>query len=195
MGHTRTTGAQQGRRAFAARGLGVLAGLVVAGTSSAVAYAAKDEPARAARLRADDSEWRFCERCYGMIHVYVGLGVGRCPGAGDGHYAAGYQFRLPYNVPETATAQADWRYCQRCLGLFYFGYPGGGWCPAGGSHLAKGYDYVLPHDVVETPTSQAYWRFCTKCYALFYWGYPTKGRCPAGDAHEAAGYNFVIPHF
>ncbi|MFI1105075.1 hypothetical protein [Streptomyces melanogenes] len=195
MDPTHTTGARTDRRTFAVRGLGILAGLVVAGTGGTVAYAAQGEPARASGPRADDGQWRSCERCYGIVHLYFGLGVGRCPGASDGHYLAGYTFHLPYDVPETANAQANWRSCERCYGLFYFGYPGGGWCPAGGSHVAKGANYVVPHDVVETPNSQAYWRFCTKCYALFYWGYPTKGRCPAGGAHEAAGYNFVVPHY
>ncbi|ANP51418.1 hypothetical protein J2Z21_002774 [Streptomyces griseochromogenes] len=110
-----------------------------------MAHAAQDQPARADRLRDEDTVRRFCERCYGMIHVLFGLGVGRCPGASDGHYAAGHQFRLPCNVPETPTAQADWRYCERCLGLSCFGYPEGGWCPAGDAHEAAGYDFVIPH--------------------------------------------------
>ncbi|MER5780188.1 hypothetical protein ABT104_00455 [Streptomyces mobaraensis] len=181
--------AQPGRRVFAVRGLGVLAGLVAAGTSGVAAHAA---PAR--RVRAEEEGWSFCDRCYGMVHLYFGQGVGRCAGAPAGHYLAGYSFAMPHDVPETANAQANWRACQRCYGLFFFGYPSGGWCPAGGSHYASGINYVLPHEVAETPKSQAYWRFCTKCYGLFYWGYPTKGACPAGGAHEAAGYNFVIPH-
>ncbi|GHE03340.1 hypothetical protein [Streptomyces alanosinicus] len=61
-----------------------------------------------------------------MIHVYFGLDVDVCPAASDGHSVAGYRFRIPYDVPETPTAQAAWRSCERCLGMFYFGYPGGG---------------------------------------------------------------------
>ena len=90
--------------------------------------------------------------------------------------------------------QSFWRYCAKCHGLFFDGYPAKGSCAAGGAHAAAGYTFVLPHDVPEIPTAQAAWRYCGKCHGLFYDGYPEKGTCPAGNGHAAAGYTFVLPH-
>ncbi len=39
----------------------------------------------------------------------------------------------------------DWRYCGKCHGIFYAGYPDNGRCAAGGGHNAIGYNLVLPH--------------------------------------------------
>ena len=91
--------------------------------------------------------------------------------------------------------QRDWRYCDKCHGLFFDGYPEKGRCPAGGGHIAIGYNFVLPHDVPGTSTGQRDWRYCDKCHGLFFDGYPEKGRCPADGGHAAIGYNFVLPHW
>ncbi|HLZ64087.1 MAG TPA: hypothetical protein VKR06_44730 [Ktedonosporobacter sp.] len=93
-----------------------------------------------------------------------------------------------------ALQQFDWRFCVKCEGLFFNGYPGKGTCAAGGGHAPAGYNFYLPHDIPGTPTAQADWRFCVKCEGLFFNGYPGKGTCAAGGAHQAAGYNFIIPH-
>jgi hypothetical protein len=107
----------------------------------------------------------------------------------------------PVGAKETASdarpaaedsAQAGWRYCQKCESMFFDGYPTKGVCPAGGAHSAAGYDFVLPHDI--SGPGQPDWKFCQKCQSMFFDGYPTKGVCPAGGAHSAAGYNFVLPH-
>ncbi len=90
--------------------------------------------------------------------------------------------------------QNEWRYCGKCHGMFYNGYPDKGRCAAGGGHEAIGYNFVLPHDIPGTPTAQNEWRYCGKCHGMFYNGYPDKGRCAAGGGHEAIGYNFVLPH-
>ncbi|MFI6100763.1 hypothetical protein ACIA8G_34875 [Lentzea sp. NPDC051213] len=90
--------------------------------------------------------------------------------------------------------QGNWRFCTKCYGLFFYGYPTDGVCPAGGAHGMAGYNFILPHDVSETSTAQGNWRFCTKCFGMFFRGYPSDGRCPAGAGHDAAGYNFVLPH-
>ncbi|MER5352332.1 hypothetical protein ABT093_18630 [Kitasatospora sp. NPDC002551] len=90
--------------------------------------------------------------------------------------------------------QNNWRFCQKCFVMFFWGYPSDGVCPAGGAHSAQGYNFILPYDVPETATAQRNWRFCQKCYSMFFWGYPSDGVCPAGGAHSAQGFNFVLPH-
>jgi hypothetical protein len=39
--------------------------------------------------------------------------------------------------------QFDWRYCGKCHGLFFDGYPDKARCPAGEGHKAIGYNFGL----------------------------------------------------
>ncbi|HWU89046.1 MAG TPA: hypothetical protein VN253_17395 [Kofleriaceae bacterium] len=138
--------------------------------------------------------WRYCGKCHGMF--FDGYpDKGRCPDEGPrGHVAAGYDFVLPHDVPGTPNAQNAWRYCDKCHGIFFDGYPNKGCCAAGGGHEAAGYEFVLPHDVPGTPNAQNAWRYCDKCHGMFFDGYPDKGVCPIGGGHEAIGYEFVLPY-
>ena len=88
--------------------------------------------------------------------------------------------------------QANWRFCQKCHGMFFAGY-GGGRCPGGDKHSAQGANFVLPYDLPSGPTAQQGWRFCKNCCAMFFEGYGG-GRCPAGGSHVAEGAHFVLPH-
>ena len=90
--------------------------------------------------------------------------------------------------------QNSWRYCGKCHGLFYDGYPEKGSCPSGGGHEALGWNFRLLYDIPGSPTAQTDWRFCGKCNGLFFDGYPDKGACPASRAHSAIGFDFVLPH-
>jgi hypothetical protein len=140
----------------------------------------------------DRPYWRFCNKCQVMFSTEAAENA--CA-AGGKHVPQGYDFRLPFGVPGTPTAQTNWRCCRYCQAMFYNGYQSKGRCPAAKSHVADTtFQYVLPHDVPGTPTAQTAWRFCNKCFAMFYDGYPNKGRCPAGDGHVAQGYDFVLPH-
>ena len=135
-------------------------------------------------------QWRYCRKCHVMF--YDGYpNKGRCA-AGGGHLAQGFNFLLPYNVPETKQAQGAWRYCDKCHVMFFDGYPQKGVCAAGGGHAAQGFVFVLPHDVSPRGIVQNAWRYCEKCHAMFYDGYANKGRCPAGAGHRAQGFNFVL---
>ena len=93
--------------------------------------------------------------------------------------------------PLDASAQRDWRYCDKCQAMFFDGYPTKGVC-AGGAHNAQGFNFMLPHDV--PGPGQPDWRYCEKCQTMFYDGYPTKGVCAAGGIHRAEGFNFALPH-
>lgn len=89
--------------------------------------------------------------------------------------------------------QRDWRFCHKCVGMFFDGRPDKGICPRGGGHEAAGFNFVLPH-TCPFPTAQPDWRFCHKCVGMFFDGRPDKGICPRGGGHEAAGLNFDLPH-
>lgn len=140
----------------------------------------------------DRPYWRFCNKC--QVMFYTDADSNSCA-AGGTHVPQGYQFRLPFDAPETSTVQRNWRSCNKCQAMFFNGYQKKGSCPAGGGHVADNtFRYSLPHDVLGTPTAQTDWRFCNKCHSMFYDGYPAKGRCAAGGGHVAQGYNFVLPH-
>ncbi|MGA2600026.1 MAG: hypothetical protein ABSH09_23905 [Bryobacteraceae bacterium] len=153
------------------------------------------------------ADWRYCEKCH--VLFYDGFPAkGRCPGgiAGiGGHTAQGYDFDLSYDLPESGTAQAAWRYCAKCGVMFYDGYSDKGSCAAGGGHQSQGFNFTLPHDIAATPNAQAAWRYCGACHSMYYDGYPAKGLCPATRTsnlqrgtfylgHQASGFDFVLPH-
>lgn len=69
---------------------------------------------------------------------------GACP-RGGGHSAAGFNFVLHHDAPETSTNQANWRFCRKCNVMFFDGRPDKGKCPRGGGHEAAGFNFVLAH--------------------------------------------------
>src|SRR5215813_564080 len=92
--------------------------------------------------------------------------------------------------------QTDWRFCNKCMSMFWNGNPNKGRCPAGGGHVAQGFIFNLHYDSNKAPTPQKIqydWRFCNKCMSMFWDGNPNKGRCPAGGGHHAQGFNFHLP--
>lgn len=91
--------------------------------------------------------------------------------------------------------QQDWRFCNKCDGLFYDGFPDKGVCPGGGSHVAQGFNFELPFNTQPARDTQKDWRYCGKCHGMFFAGFPNNfGTCPAGGGHSAVGYNFVLHH-
>jgi uncharacterized protein with PIN domain len=138
------------------------------------------------------SDWRFCDKC-GVMFFEGFPSKGVCAAGGD-HQAAGFNFVLPHDVPETSTAQQSWRFCSKCNSMFFDGSPNKGVCAEGGAHSSAGFNFVLPHAAPETPTAQQNWRFCGKCRAIFFNGSAIKGACAAGGAHEAVGLLYALPH-
>ena len=139
---------------------------------------------------ATQDNWRLCSKC--SAQFFNGYPQkGRCP-AGGGHAAQGFNFVLPYDVPESPQAQGAWRFCNKCNELFFGADPQTGACPTGGGHVAQGFNFVLPHDVPESRVAQPGWRFCCKCNAMYFDGNRSKGRCPVGGGHLAQGFNFVL---
>lgn len=145
---------------------------------------------------AQQTEWRFCPKCFSMFFNGDAGSNGKCPAGGE-HVAQGFQFNLPFDVPETE-GQPDWRFCRKCFAMFFDGAPNKGVCPGGGGHENPniGFHFVLPHDVSET-IGQPGWRFCDKCFAMFFDGSQNKGVCPGGGGghrNPAIGFHFVLPH-
>jgi hypothetical protein len=99
--------------------------------------------------------------------------------------------------------QPDWRFCDKCFGMFYShpnaanGFPGK--CPATGAHHAQGFVFTLHYDSnkvqpVAGRDSQYDWRFCGKCFSMFWDGAADKGHCAGSGGHASFGFMFGLPH-
>jgi len=88
--------------------------------------------------------------------------------------------------------QSNWRWCNKCQGLFFAGHNQGS-CPAGGSHNHGGsWDYTLLAN--QNGYSQSNWRWCNKCQGLFFAGH-NQGSCPAGGSHNHGGsWDYTVLH-
>lgn len=99
--------------------------------------------------------------------------------------------------PGTARAQAgdqrDWRFCDKCMAMFWNGTGAKGACPAGGGHNAQGFLFNIHYDNAKPPTPFIQWDWRSKCMAMFWDGDPNnKGRCQAGGAPTAQGLMFGL---
>jgi hypothetical protein len=131
--------------------------------------------------------WRWCARCQGLF--FAGASertptLGTCPAGGAHSMARSGSYVLVENTAIPG-AQADWRWCAKCRGLF-FGGNAGSRCPAGGAHTSAGSgNYSLPYASAAI-AGQPSWRWCRKCQGLFF-GANRGSRCPAGGAHDGTG--------
>jgi hypothetical protein len=98
-----------------------------------------------------------------------------------------------------STTQPGWRYCHKCVGMFFGGKPsvatGTGVCPADHAHhdpSASGrYAMLFGED---GPGQQGKWKWCRKCQGLFFGGNATNGFCPAGGPHDpSASGHYAVP--
>ena len=89
--------------------------------------------------------------------------------------------RFNTDVGGIQMAQANWRWCHKCQGMFFGGFLGV--CPAGGMHDINGSGNYQLQDQPGDP-GQHNWRWCHKCSGLFFAGNPTTGWCPQGGGHE-----------
>jgi hypothetical protein len=82
--------------------------------------------------------------------------------------------------------QDNWRWCEKCEGMWFNGHTTKGVCPYGGHHSSVGsgnYCLYMP----PLAGSQGNWRWCHKCEGLWFNGHTTKGVCPAGGHHSSEG--------
>jgi hypothetical protein len=141
------------------------------------------------------SDWRFCGKCFSMFFDGDPNRKGACPNDGRNHSAVGYMFTLPHDIPEAGNGQSQWRFCQKCFAMFFDADPNHkGICDAGGGHQSQGFMFVLPHDVPGSSTAQTAWRFCQKCFVMFFDGFDGKGSCAGRGGHQSQGFMFVLPH-
>jgi hypothetical protein len=153
------------------------------------------------QLQAD---WRWCNKCQGLFFG-GGLANSHCPTGGT--HAAPAQsgsgnYSLPYNVPADPNRQSDWRWCNKCQGLFWGGGLAVSHCPAGGTHAppqqSGSWNYSLPHNVSADPNKQSDWRWCNKCQGLFWGGGLANSHCPTGGTHappqQSGSGNYSLPH-
>jgi hypothetical protein len=104
-----------------------------------------------------------------------------------------YEIRRP-------PTQTDWRWCDRCQGLYFGGGVASSRCPAGGTHTAPGRfssSYGLPFNLTDEPDHQSDWRWCNKCQGLYYGGGVATSSCAAGGTHAPASASgsadYVLP--
>ncbi|MEV4116098.1 hypothetical protein [Nonomuraea sp. NPDC049695] len=80
-------------------------------------------------------------------------------------------------------AQAGWRWCERCSGLWYSLNGTRGGCPAGdildGGHHSTGSGNYILKTIEDGGRGQSNWRWCGACQGLWYWGNSTFGHCPS----------------
>lgn len=85
--------------------------------------------------------------------------------------------------------QNNWRWCNKCQGLFFVGSTFGV-CPAGGTHSPPGSSGSADYDLTHTTAPAGYqpgWRWCHKCNGMFFSLNTTSGHCPTGGGHSFTG--------
>jgi len=92
--------------------------------------------------------------------------------------------------------QTNWRWCNKCQGLWFAGNPSKGACPGGDGHTHSGSGdyYTLVYNTTFGANQQDNWRWCNKCQGLWFAGNPSKGACPGGDGHTHSGSgDYILP--
>jgi hypothetical protein len=90
--------------------------------------------------------WRRCGYCKGLFFDgYESKGV--CPGRRGGHVpeAQGHDFYLKYGMTPIGSQQDNWRFCDKCYGMFFLPQNANSICSAGGNHHAASESYVLDY--------------------------------------------------
>jgi hypothetical protein len=138
------------------------------------------------------------------VYYSGGVAVSKCP-AGGTHTPSGQSgsanYILPYGAPIAPSSQNNWRWCNKCQGLFYGGGLAASKCPAGGTHTppdqSGSVDYILPYGAPINESGQNNWQWCNKCQGLYYGGNLAASKCPAGATHTPPGQSgsvdYILP--
>lgn len=90
-------------------------------------------------------------------------------------------------------AQRNWRWCNKCHGLFFAGNRTTGACPAVGGHDYGGsgnYAMVAYRDLLP-PSVQSNWSWCGNCQGLFFTGNDRPWPCPHGGDHVISSGSYT----
>jgi hypothetical protein len=93
-----------------------------------------------------EEKWSRCQRCKAVFYDGWDDNKGRCPSWETRSHVAepgGFPYILQMNVAPRPDQQTDWRFCEKCLCLFYLPHNVDGDCAAGGVHKAGSDRYVL----------------------------------------------------
>jgi LysM domain len=104
--------------------------------------------------------------------------------------------------PQPVPTQPNWRWCNKCQGLFFGGHLAESDCPAGGRHAdpaqSRSGNYSLPHNAPTSPDRQEGWRWCNKCQGLYFGPGVAGSSCPAGGTHapqaQSGSGNYSLFH-
>jgi hypothetical protein len=154
------------------------------------------------------TQWWWCNACRGLFWSNSGAPAGLCPASPSFPHdnSASGMYELPFLTYADAgvqDAQAGWRWCNQCQGLFWGSGLANSHCPgnvitpyvSSGPHaFGSSTSYIVLMESEEgafsegTPPLQTGWHWCNVCQGLFY---------PPGGAAKNGGVcpvNFSSPH-
>jgi hypothetical protein len=67
----------------------------------------------------NQTNWRFCGKCFGLFWDGDPNFKGTCPQDGAGHVSIGDNFVLAHNPGEDVFTEGGWRFCTRCHGAVF----------------------------------------------------------------------------
>jgi putative chitinase len=114
--------------------------------------------------------------------------LGVCPVLGTGHSPVSSGFYFIEQHTSNLPAERNWRWCQRCQGLFLGGASQvAGICPLGGPHDGRTSGEYFLHFEHQSVGAQPGWRRCRFCQGLYFRGDGSDGTCPSGLEHDQSG--------
>jgi hypothetical protein len=93
--------------------------------------------------------------------------------------------------------QNNWRWCNKCQGLWFGPNAAQSTCPEGGTHSQTGSgNYSLVDNASPAPANhQNSWRWCNKCQGLWFGPNAAQSTCPEGGTHSQTGSgNYSLAH-
>lgn len=104
------------------------------------------------------ADWYWCQKCQGIWWHGNPSAASHCPAGGQHDHTSSYDYDLLHSIPLTTGQQNNWRWCNKCQGVFYAANStlGPGPCPDGGTHNDGGsWDYHLLIPAVTKPLAPA----------------------------------------
>jgi hypothetical protein len=142
--------------------------------------------------------WRQCGKClclfFGESPSEGGFFSGVCVD-GLAHQSTANKFKIPFAGPGFS-GQTNWRYCFKCVALFFNGHQSKGFCGAdksGHSSYGSG-NYELKYTANPSLGNLYGWRWCRQCEQIFFCPFQECVTvCAAGGSHDKSesGFYFI----